>query len=179
MGKLWMRAGIQLSPPPVRTCQSRVAVNLFPLRCITSCVLPALMECTPDICQDIPLPMGVFECRSSWQLRSSIPSMLVLLSPCSEGRQREATRGNGNPHLCEAAIDLQIRALGHALCRLRLRFPGGGNTAALAGRSALSSAHSMVTSLNRKQNSAEDILLRQGSGGHVGRYRVYCGLVGA
>src|ERR1700756_772233 len=29
----------------------------------------------------------------------------------------------------------------------------------------------MVTSLNRKQNSAEDILLRQGSGGHVGRYR--------
>jgi len=133
MGKLWMRAGIQLSPTPMRTCQSRVAVNLFPLRCITSCALPALMECTPDICQDIPLPTGVFGCRNSWQLRSSIPSMLVLLSPCSEGRQREATRGNGNPHLCEAAIDLQIRALRHALCRRRLRFLGGGNTAALAG----------------------------------------------
>jgi hypothetical protein len=56
--------------------------KFIPLRCITSCVLPALMECTPDICQDIPLPTGVFGCRNSWQLRSSIPSMLVLLSPC-------------------------------------------------------------------------------------------------
>jgi hypothetical protein len=28
---------------------------------------------------------------------------------------------------------LQIRALRHALCRRLLRFPGGGNTAALAG----------------------------------------------
>ena len=132
MGKLWMRAAIQSSPTPMRTCQSPVAVNLFPLQCLTLCVLPALMECTPDICQDIPLPTGVCECQNIWQLRSSIPSMLALLSPCSAGLQREATRDNGNPDLCEAAIDLQIRASRHALCRRPRRFPGGGNTAALA-----------------------------------------------
>ena len=149
-----MRAGIQLSPTPMRTCQFPVAVNLFPLRCITSCVLPALMECTPDICRDIPLPTGVFGCRNSWQLRSSIPSMLVLLSPCLEGRQRETTRGKGNPHLCEAAIDLQIRALGHALCRRRLRFLGGGDTAASTGCSVR--CPQRIGCWNRKQNSAED-----------------------
>jgi uncharacterized Fe-S cluster-containing radical SAM superfamily protein len=49
---------------------------------------------------------------------------------------------------------LQIRALGHALCRRRLRFLGGGDTAASTGCSVR--CPQRIGCWNRKQNSAED-----------------------
>jgi hypothetical protein len=108
-----------------RTCRSRRAENLFPLRCTTSCDSLAPTECMPGICQAIQRPMAVFGCRNSTQLHSSMQSMLALQSRFTEERRPGATWGNRGRHSHGALVDLEV----HVSTRdfSRLRHPGGSD----------------------------------------------------
>ena len=71
MEKLWMRRGTRLSPMLTRTCRFLAEENLFPRRCIISCVLTGRTGCMPDICRAILRRTAVFLCPSSTQSRFS------------------------------------------------------------------------------------------------------------
>src|SRR6266446_10869288 len=109
---------------PMPTCRSRVEENLFRRRCITSCALTALTECTRDICPAIPLRMAVSGCQNNMQSRSSIRSAKALRLRWLAEPRRDAIWDNRNPYSCDAAIDLQTHASVRDLRRL-LRLGGG------------------------------------------------------
>lgn len=123
MEKSSMRTEIRSWRTLMPTCRSRAEENLFRRRCIISCALTGLTECTRDICPAIPRRMAVSGCQNNMQSRSSTRLALALRLRFLAEPRRDAIWDNRNPHSC-AAIDLQTHASARDLHRLH-RLGGG------------------------------------------------------
>src|SRR3954468_11699932 len=109
-------------------CLSRVAVNLFPHRCVTSCGFAALTECMPGFYPDTLHRMDVCGCRNNTPLRFSTLSKSERLLLFLAGRRAGATWDScniGSHRTHKAEADLQIRGSVRALCHHHHHFPGG------------------------------------------------------